>query len=233
MTLTSISYLRYDTLMKNIQNFGLLAAVVFAVGMVGFNLSDGTFDLNQADSSAMASAAGIVGHLEVIHTDSEGNILSYLQTDNAITNKGVNCTMVLLFGAATNADQCNGAPSAGSFNVIAVDSAAQAGLDLRANKTGNQFRTLGFSPSVADSVTITTAADGNLAGPVNGVVRLTEVFTATGPATVHGASLINSTALNDYGLFAYKDFSGSITLAEFDQLTVNWDITIQGGGTES
>ena len=56
--------------MKNAQNFGLLAAVVFAVGMVGFNLSDGTFVLNQADSSAMASAAGIMGHIEVIHTDS-------------------------------------------------------------------------------------------------------------------------------------------------------------------
>ena len=217
--------------MKNVQNFGLLAAVVFAVGMVGFNLSDGTFDLNQADSSAMASA-GIMGHIEVIHTDSEGNILGYMQTDNAIANKGVNCTMVLLFGAATNVDQCNGAP--GTFNVIAVDDTAfQAGtMELTSNRTTNQLRSTGFSPATADSVTITTVADGTVSATVDGVVRLTKVFTSTGAATIFGASLINSTTL-EYGLFAYKDFGSSITLANLDQLTVNWDITIAGGGAES
>lgn len=235
MTLTSISYLRYDTLMKNIQNFGLLAAVVFAVGMVGFNLSDGTFDLNQADSSAMVSAAGIMGHLEVIHTDSEGNILSYSQGDNAIANKGVNCTMVMLFGAPTSVDQCNGAQTAGSFDIIAVDNTASlaGNMDLTSNATVNQVRTNGFTPVDDSTVSITQVADGTTSAEVDGIVRISKTFTATGTETIFGASLINSTTTS-YGLFAYKDFSGgSITLNNLDQLTVNWDITINGGGAES
>ena len=217
--------------MKNIQNFGLLAAVVFAVGMVGFNLSDGTFDLNQADSSAMLSAAGIVGHLEVIHTDSEGNILSYLQTDNAIANKGVNCTMVLLFGVSTDADHCNGSP--GTFDVIAVEGTQTmaSNMDLRANKTDNQIRATGFLPATATSITITQAADGATA--VDGTTRLVKTFTATGTIEIFGASLINSTAADNYALFAYKDFGSSINMVIDDQLTVNWDISIQGGGAEA
>ena len=217
------------------QNFGLLAAVVFAVGMVGFNLSDGTFVLNQADSSAMVSTAGMVGHIEVIHADSEGNILSYLQTDNSITNKGVNCTMVMLFGAPVDAEQCNGAQTAGSYDIIAVDNTAtlSSTLDLNANKTANQVRANGFIPVDDSVVTITQVADGNTAGEVDGIVRIAKTFTASGTETIFGASLINSTTTS-YGLFAYKDFSGgSILLNSADTLTVNWDITINGGGAES
>lgn len=222
--------------MNKAQNFGLLASVVFAVGMIGLNLSDGTFVLNQADSSAMASAAGIMGHIEVIHTDSEGNILSYLQTDNSITNKGVNCTMVMLFGAPVDAEQCNGAQTVGSYDIIAVDSAdMSAALDLNSNKTATQIRTNGFIPVDDATVTITQVADGTTAAEVDGIVRISKTFTATGAQTVFGASLINSTGTTGYGLFAYKDFGtggGSIALNTNDQLTVNWDITINGGGAE-
>jgi len=203
--------------------------------MIGLNLSDGTFVLNQADSSAMASAAGIMGHIEVIHTDSEGNILSYLQTDNSITNKGVNCTMVMLFGAPVDAEQCNGAQTSGAYDIIAVDSAdMSAALDLNSNKTASQIRVNGFIPVDDSTVTITQVADGTIAAEVDGIARISKTFTATGAQTVFGASLINSTTTS-YGLFAYKDFGtggGSIALSTNDQLTVNWDITINGGGVE-
>ena len=51
--------------MKNAINIGMLATVVFAVGMVGINFSDGTFVLyNETPTSTMESGS-LLGHIEI------------------------------------------------------------------------------------------------------------------------------------------------------------------------
>lgn len=220
--------------MKKYQSFGFIASVVLSVGLFGFILADGSLSLNQTDSSAMVSASGLIGHIEVIHTDSEGNIKNYLQTDNGIMHKGVNCTMVRLFGASTAATHCNGAQT-NTFNYIGLNSAdiSTEGTTLASNQTGSPVLTNGLGPAVADSVTITDAACTSGTGcDSTGVVRIAKTFTATGGTTnVFGAMLLNDT--NNYALFAAKDFNTggtSITLNTNDALTVNWDISVVGGG---
>ena len=220
-------------LMKKYQNFGILASVVFAVGMLGLNISDGTIALDQADSPALVSAAGISGHLEAIVTDSEGNIKSYQQTDNGITNNGVNCTMVMLFGAATDADHCRGAQTSGAWKVIGLeDSLLATGLDFNSNSTLNTVTGNGMDPATG-TATITTAGTGATGGTA-GVVRIANTFACSGACgTITGATLLNGTDANTNGMFAYKDFSSSVALVSGDSLTVNWDLTITGGGVET
>ena len=77
--------------MKNSKNIGMLAAVVFAVGMVGFNLSDGTISLIDDVPLATMEGGMLSGHLEIIHADSDGNILSYQQTGGPTTSPRWRC----------------------------------------------------------------------------------------------------------------------------------------------
>lgn len=105
--------------MKNATNIGMLATVVFAIGMVGINFSDGTFVLQNETPTSTMEGGSLLGHIEIIHADSEGNILSYQQTDNAIVNDGRNCTAMLLFG--TNAGcRSDDAEGLGKYTVIGV-----------------------------------------------------------------------------------------------------------------
>ena len=66
--------------MKDAKNIGALAAVVFAVGMVGINFSDGTFALQSDVPASTMESGAIMGHIEIIHSDNDGNVLSYQQT---------------------------------------------------------------------------------------------------------------------------------------------------------
>jgi len=103
--------------MKKSTSIGMLAAIAFAVGMTGVNLSDGTNALQNTSPSSTAEGASILGHIELIQTDSEGNILSYQQTDNAIVSEGRFCTAMLLFGPNS---QCTATTAAGLGNFTAI-----------------------------------------------------------------------------------------------------------------
>ncbi|AJW69707.1 hypothetical protein [Nitrosopumilus adriaticus] len=220
--------------MKKYQSFGFIASVVFAVGMMGFNLSDGTFGSNQMDSSAMNSGTMITGHLEAIHTDSDGNILSYIQTDNAITNQGINCAMVELFGIPQATLDLSGtdtscAASPGDFNYIGLYSADADAVGLNVNATSSIYTDSGLTPLQDTSVTFNTVASG-AARATDVQVVIDATFTATDDTnSVFGASLLNGTANN--GIFAFKDFNSAdtaIVLNTNDQLTVNWQISMTG-----
>ena len=211
--------------MKNKNAIGMLTAVAFAVGMVGINLADGTITVFDQTSDATIESGMFRGHLEIIQTNADGNIIKYLQTDNAILSKGENCVALDLFGGTaggTGATSCPADP--GVFDVIALTNTATSGIDslvLTGELAGN-----GLDRFTATSVTATTEAAG--AAGVN-VARITNTFTYTGgPAQgVIGAGLFNQTAAGG-AIFAAKDFPSSVTLNTSDQLTVNWDITTSG-----
>lgn len=227
--------------MKNYQSFGFLASIVFAVGMVGFNLSDGTFGTNQEEISPMASTAGMVGHIEAIHTDSQGNIISYVQTDNAITNKGINCTLAKVFGISYDASHCPADP--GTYNHIGLVNATIDGEGLNINATSGSLlypdgASNGLGPASDSTITFNTVASGGAAGAgdqtrgTDAEVLISTAFTSTGDShAVVGATLQNGT--ENAGIFAYKDFPSSITLNNGDTLTVNWQIGMTGTVDES
>jgi len=212
--------------MKNTNAIGMLTAVAFAVGMVGINLADGTITVFDQTSDVTIESGMLRGHLEIIQTNADGNIIKYMQTDNAILSKGENCVALDLFGGTAGGTGANSCPAnPGVFDVIALTNTATSGLDsltLAGELTGN-----GLDRFTATSVIATTTAGG--ANPDN-VSRITNTFTYTGgPAQgVSGAGLFNQTTLAGSAIFAAKDFPSAVTLQTNDQLTVNWDITISG-----
>jgi len=205
----------------------MLTAVAFAVGMVGINLADGTITVFDQTSDATIESGMFRGHMEILQTNADGNVVKYMQTDNAILSVGENCVALDLFGGTAGgtaaATRCLGDP--GNFDVIGLTNTATSGIDsvdLTGELTGN-----GLDRATASSVTATTEAAG--AAGVN-VARITNTFTYTGgPAQgVIGAGLFNQTTIANSAIFAAKDFPSSVTLNTSDQLTVNWDITTSG-----
>jgi len=212
--------------MKNATNIGMLAAVVFAVGMVGINFSDGTFVLQNEASTPTMDGASILGHIEIIHTDSEGNILSYQQTDNAIVNDGRNCTAMLLFGANIGC-KSDDAAGLGKYTVIGIgNGTVLTGSTSQTEVNGEVLdngiaRLTGTLPTYTNSTTDDQAA----------VQRIQAQFTWLGGTTntVNQAGLFNQTAPGaTSSTFALKNFPSPVAMNTNDQLTVNWDITIDG-----
>jgi len=213
--------------MKNANAIGMLTAVAFAVGMVGINLADGTITVFDQTSDATIESGMFRGHLEIIQTNAEGNIVKYMQTDNAILSKGENCVALDLFGApagGTGATSCPSDP--GIFTNIGLQAASLGapGQDILALPT--ELTADGLARAAGTVTSTTTAAGG---GGTN-VARIanTFTFTAAGPQAVAAAGLFNQTAVANSAIFAAKDFPSSVSLNLNDQLTVNWDITTSG-----
>lgn len=211
--------------MRNLNQIGLLTGIALAVGMIGVNIADGTFTVSDKTSDVYQETGMFSGHLEIIHTDADGNILTYLQTDNAIISKGENCAAQDLFGGTAGGTGATSCPSdPGIFDVIALTNTAAAGVDaltLTGELTGS-----GLDRLAASSVAATTTAAGL---GVDNITRLSVTFTNTGGSQdVSGSGLFNQTTLAGSAIFAQKDFGTSVTLATSDQLTVNWDITTGG-----
>ena len=209
----------------------MLTAVVFAIGMVGLNLSDGTFALQSDAPTSTMDGASIMGHMEIIHTDSEGKILSYQQTDNAIVNQGRNCTAALLFGYAGN--QACGGDAIGTFTVVGIGNGTQPSVadvttaeDLGTEITDNNM-------ARADAIVTVSQVSASTGNSDPAVTRISAQFTWLGATTntVNQAGLFNQTTISGDGTFALKDFPSNVAMNTNDQLTVNWDITIDGSDT--
>ena len=214
--------------MRNLNQIGLLTGIALAVGVIGVNIADGTFTVSDKTSDVYQEKGMFSGHLEIIHTDKDGNILNYLQTDNAIISKGENCAAQDLFGGTAGGTGATSCPSdPGIFDWIALTNTAAAGVDdlvLTGELTGS-----GLDRLQATSVAATTTAAGL---GVDNITRLSVTFTNTGASQgVSGSGIFNQTTLAGSAIFAQKDFGTSVTLATNDQLTVNWDITTGGNDT--
>ena len=214
--------------MKTVKNIGMFAVVAFVAGIAGMSLSSNTIELQNNSASSSMDGAAILGHIELIQRDSDGNIKSYHQTDNAIVAEGRNCTAALLFGANTNCGTSGaaGATGIGNFTAIAVGNGTlldtnRALAALTGEVTGDglqrKFGTLGtWTPS-----------SNSTAGALQ---RITASFTYTGTQTsnpINQAGLFNSTSGADFA-FALKNFPSTVSMNPNDSLTVNWDITISG-----
>lgn len=207
----------------------MIAVVAFAIGIAGFSFSDGKIALQNDMPMSTSDGASMMGHIEIIHTDSDGNIIRYLQTDNAIMNAGRNCAANMLFGTTANTACDDTTP--GYYNVIALGNGTAFSSDdntltaLNTEITGNGLaRTDG-----TNVVSQQQAATGTTAG--SSITRISNTYTyssATASNTITNAGLFNSTSAPS-GVFALKALPGSgVTMNVGDQLTVNWDITLTG-----
>jgi len=215
--------------MKDVKNIGMLTAVVFAIGMVGFNLSDGTFALQSDVPASTMEAGSIMGHMEIIHTDSEGNILSYQQTDNAIVNEGRNCTAVLLFGPLANTSCDDQSP--GIYTVVGIGNGTKPSVSGLTTQSDLGTEIADNNMARADAVVTVSQVSAATADSDPAVARISAQFTWLGGTTntVNQAGLFNQTTTGPTsGTFALKDFPSDVAMNTNDQLTVNWDITIDG-----
>lgn len=213
--------------MKNITSIGMFAAIAFAVGMTGISLSDGTILLHDSTPSANVDGAAIQGHIEVIHTDADGNVKTYIQTDNSIMNDGRNCTAMLLFGQN---DGCNAATAAnmGKFTVIGITNSSTTLPDSTAQSTlPTEPQTDGLARKAGTLGTFTEAT-ATFGATATQRISATFTYTDTASNTIGAAGLFNDTVIDTASAFALKKFPSNVTMAQNDQLTVNWDISISG-----
>jgi len=173
--------------------------------------------------------AYLMGHLELIVKDPEGNIKSYSQSDNVIVNNGENCTLKLLFQSVTGAagnDVCTGANTVG-FRYIGLDEGAgpygedDADLD-------DPVDSAGLSTPLFTTATWTNST--GTGGTSDATVALSVTFTNTGASeTVQGAGLFNATATSTRGMMGHALASGgAATVDTSDTLTATYTIIFAG-----
>ncbi len=207
--------------MKKTTSVGMFAAIVFAVGMAGISFSDGSLKLQDNTPASTMDGGSITGHIEIIHTDKDGNIRAYMQTDNAIVNDGRNCTAAALFGYNTGCTDTTPGP----YNVIGVGNGTLLSGSTSQIALNGEIADNGLSRVTGTLGTFTNAT----ADSAPAVQRISTVFTWGGVTanSVNQAGLFNTTS-GTTSTFALKNFPSTVVMNTNDQLTVNWDITIDG-----
>jgi len=221
--------------MKTIHGTGIIASIALVAGIFGGSFVD-VLSIEQDQVYSTAEASTFLGHVTVVQTDKDGFVKHYSQSDNVVTDEGLNCAPVRLFGEVeTDITDCPaGAAALGVFDSVCVfqDVIATEGLSV--------------TSGVGAALTACLRNDGlSFMNPANGttnttfVATLTESASGTGSITdiayrytggVGANQAVASAGLFETdgdALFAVNDFSGgSITLQESDTLDVTWSITL-------
>ena len=233
-----------DQTMKQTK-LALSAIMIVAVGLIGTNFVTGLEMTGQEKFDALSSSSNVYGHITIVHSDPDGNILSYIQTDNVVSIFGKAClseivfgdhaslceatsntvfTTIALFDGETFTDTVNATLTSGFTNILASTNIVNVpGLTLR---NGGQGVTVAVAPS-GDPV----SGDGGQGSKTD----ISKTFTAgAGVANqvVDGAALLNNgtggvgsgppTAV----LAAQVFTQGSVTLNELDTLLITWTIEL-------
>jgi len=225
---------RLCSLMKrqtSVAMFGILFAAAMTLGIVSISEFSQPLFVASTDMKA-ENHMGMLGHITFTTTDQDGNILSYIQTDNVIVNVGENCVAESLFNVTTSsADQ----PCAGTGTHTGLDSngVADGGftyIEIGTGSTGlntaNETNTALLASDTRIKANTTTVAPSSGTGST-AIVTLTGIFTAG----------VSAPTINESGVFDSLDGTGNnnmlarqtftdIPLTEGDKLTVEWEIKI-------
>jgi len=214
--------------------FGILFAAAMALGMVSISGFSQPLFVASTDLKAV-NHMDMMGHITLTATDQDGNILSYIQTDNVIVNVGENCVAESMFNVTTNSatqpcagigtqtvpNAANNGVADGGFTYIAIGTGSIGlGSEGQTNSTLNTEL-----DRIKDNSTSVNAAEGTGVNSA-AVVTISEVFTATGISTVNESGLFDSKLLvGNNNMLARQVFTG-IPLTAGDKLTVEWEVTI-------
>lgn len=206
-----------------------IIAVASVISIGAFSSS--TTALALGNTNGANDGLVLQGHLEMIKQNSEGDIVSYQQTDNEIVREGTNCLLQQAFRTdffgADASSNCAGDP--GIFNAIYI------GIDeatfVAANSTATQAAIanatqMNDNPQAdSDEAAITDDVAG---GGATAVLSVT--FTNVGGTleTINQAAILNGTVAANSKALAYREFTG-IPLDDQDQLTINWTVEITAG----
>ncbi len=218
--------------------FGILFAAAMALGMVSVSGFSQPLFVASTDTKVV-NHMDMMGHITFTATDQDGNILSYIQTDNIIVNVGENCVAESIFNVTTTGtDPCDGTGTHstitgtqqgvadGGFTFIAIgNGSAGVATDTDQKLIKENFRIRANSTSVDSS----PGTAGSKA-----VVTLIGIFVAntTSTLSIDESGIFDKDEIFfggsgplDENMLARQTFT-AIPLTLGDKLTVEWEVTI-------
>lgn len=231
--------------MKQGLNYALFGSMVaIAAGLIG---AYGLPDFSESESGY--AAAQMLGHVTMIHTDVDGNVIGYQQSDNIIVDRGEECVVKQVFGiAASSTINPTGAPSSGcgsgittnpgvfEFIVIGNGTTAAAlegdiALFSEHNVTGNDSgltrAEIGSPTKVYSTETDSTRVV--LSGQFTNTYGAGLSYDVTESGIFNSSETAGASTVDpDTMMFAHQTFT-AITLDNGESLTVEW--TVDVGGT--
>ena len=210
--------------MDTTKNVAIAALAVAVVALGGFS----AFGTIVEPNTAQVEKAGIVGHLEIIHSDGEGNIVAYQQMDNTILNNGKENILDDVFGTHV----CSNCEDS-DFRYVALGGSnsttpAEAASRDTFSEIANCAREDAHDGSSGNTIQVTNSS-GNLRLDVT--ARVLGADDADCQTTIGTAALVNhltnaiGSGASEADVFAYTPFSSDVTLGSSDQLDITWQIT--------
>ena len=196
-----------NTLSKNV---AILALTVVAIS------SGGAFAMIQDNEVPQTTSddVKVLGHVEVVARNADGEIKAYRQTDNIIVTRGFECAAKDLFGAPQT--NCG---SIGIFDKIGVGTDATAAVVGNTN-VGTQASNKRIDASVADS--------GSSGAIIDATWLANTLKNGTGTTAVVESGLFDAVGNGTGNMFARQTFT-AINVGESDTLTVTWTVTFAQG----
>jgi len=201
--------------------FGIVFAAAMALGMVSVSGFSHSMFLASTPETKVDSNVGIFGHITLTATNPDGKIISYIQTDNLIVNRGENCVAETMFNVTTMGDNaCIGkGVTTDGFTFIAIGNGTVS-VDVNDTKLAQEVnRTQDLDPKVDSS-----SGTGD-PGTSSALVTLEGIFTATEAVTIEESGIFDAAGEDAGNMLARKTFN-PISLEKDDKLTVEWEITI-------
>ncbi len=216
-----ITLRRYFTLMKRqttLAMFGIVFAAAMALGMVSVSGFSQSMFLASPETK-IDSNVGILGHITLTATNPDGKIISYIQTDNLIVNRGENCVAESMFNVTTMGDDaCIGEGiTAEAFTFSAIGNGT---LPLGANNQTLAEEVDRIQVTDSDRDVDSSSGTGD---DTKAIVTMEAVFTAGEDLDIEESGIFD--ADEDGNMLARKIFN-TISLSEDDKLTVEWKIEI-------
>ena len=227
---------------------GLVAAIAVLSGGLGFSTT-GVFDDQNLKTSEYANTGFLIGQVIVEAHNTDGELIAYRQSDNAVVDDGEQCILKMLFGSTGETDAGRGEYLATTGNGgITADAGACTGIltgawDVIAIGIGSGV-TVADTDVILDTELTTSHASGTLdrkaattktwnngsgLGSADATkytkIVLKKTFTASGAATVTESGLFNSTTVAGSGMLAHQAFTG-VVLADGDSITVQWTFRV-------
>ena len=219
-----------------------LIAVISAVSIGAISMN-GFSAIPFATASVNPESGTMMGHVEYILRDSEGNIKSYIQADNIVVNKGDDCIIGYAFQTTNAGGSDNCTTNSNGFRFIGIGNGTFTGNNntdttlLNAGATTVASSGVGGIMAVrADSDTVGTASSSGgtvviatespftfTAGQNATTVTAAGLFDATCSAvsSTTGACTANASAMN---MFSAQSIS--VAVSGGDSLSVTWTITV-------
>ena len=207
----------------------LSAVMIVAVGLIGTNFATGSEMIGQEKFDVLSNSNTVYGHLIIVHSDPDGNILSYIQTDNVVSSNGLDCMALLVFGTISGTS-CESTDKDTVFDTIGLFEDESFTNSLNASSLQPAALTEdGLQIGNGTSLTVSKNADAvpngdKITMDSGSKTDISLIFTAGSLTSqvVNGAALFNN---DEDAVLAGQSFN-PVTLETDDTLTITWTIEL-------